>query len=100
MCEQVGDNVLLQNTKKLSRKGSKYEQSWKGPYEIAERAGKGRYYVRKQNDAICKTLYNATRLKPFHQRQELSQPSVPSGISPLFVGKEHYVYFTKGMLVH
>ena len=50
ICEQVGDNVLLQNTKKLSRKGSKYEQSWRGPYEIAERAGKGRYYVRKQNE--------------------------------------------------
>ena len=85
MCEQVGDNVLLQNTKKLSRKGSKYEQSWKGPYEIAERAGKGKYYVRKQNDsAIFKTLYSATRLKPFLQRQEFSQPSVSSGISNFF----------------
>jgi hypothetical protein len=29
-----GDKVLLFNARKSSRKGSKMEKSWKGPYEV------------------------------------------------------------------
>ena len=56
--------------RKLSRKGGKYEQNWSGPYEIAEKAGKGTFYLRRQGcSKVFKTLYNSTRLKPFHERQ-------------------------------
>ena len=56
--------------RKLSRKGGKYEQNWSGPYEVAEKAGKGTYYLRRQGSITAsKILYNSTRLKPFHERQ-------------------------------
>lgn len=57
--------------RKLSRKGSKCEASYSGPYVIVENAGKGSYYVRRQGDSkVCKTRYNSTRLKAYHQRPE------------------------------
>ena len=37
---EVGAAVLLKNSKKLSRKGSKLEPNWTGPYHIYEAAGK------------------------------------------------------------
>ena len=38
---QVGELVLVKNSKKLSRKGSKMEPNWHGPYRIHEVLGKG-----------------------------------------------------------
>lgn len=55
--------------KKLSRKGSKMEQNWQGPYEIAEKVGDGNYYLRRKGKKTTgKTMYNSSRLKPFRER--------------------------------
>ncbi len=41
---KVGTLVLLRNSKKLSRNGSKMEQNWLGPYRILEIGKKNTYY--------------------------------------------------------
>ena len=40
---KVGAHVLVKNCKKLSRKGSKLEPNWAGPYTIHEVMGKGTF---------------------------------------------------------
>ena len=60
---QVGRLVLLKNCKKLSRKGSKLEQNWTGPYKIHEVLGKGTFRLSNSKDStkVLKTVYNMTR---------------------------------------
>ncbi len=73
---KVGAMVLLKNSKKLSKKGSKMEQNWKGPYQINEVKTKGTFRlceVDKKNPRVLKQLVNITRLKLFHT-QEKSPP--------------------------
>ena len=41
----VGALVLVRNSRKLSRKGSKLEPNWSGPYVIHEDLQKGTYTV-------------------------------------------------------
>lgn len=68
---EVGTLVLLKNSKKLSRKGSKMEQNWTGPYRIHEVTGKNTFRLsccRGSEEKILKTLVNITRLKLYHER--------------------------------
>jgi hypothetical protein len=66
----VGAAVLLKNSKKLSRKGSKMEPNWTGPYHIHEATGKNTYKLCRfkgtNKEKVLKTLVNVTRLKLYH----------------------------------
>lgn len=65
---RVGALVLVRNSKKLSRKGSKMEQNWSGPYHINEIVGKGTYRLRNREDnGVLRTLFNIARLKLYHE---------------------------------
>ena len=65
----VGTLVLLRNSKKLSRKGSKMEQNWLGPYRIIENVKKNTYRLCSRNDnkKVLRTLVNMSRLKIYHE---------------------------------
>ena len=62
---KVGILVWVKNSKKLSRKGSKLEKNWLGPYRICEVIGKGTFRLCNRNDCstVLATTYNMTRLK-------------------------------------
>lgn len=70
---EVGALVLLKNSKKLSRKGSKLEPNWTGPYKIHEVNGKGTYRLctTKSPERILTSIYNISRLKLYHERKVL-----------------------------
>ena len=70
---KVGQMVLLQNKKKLSRKGDKMAPNWTGPYEVAECVGNNCYRLRKSDGSKqeFKSLFNSTRLKLFENRGNL-----------------------------
>ncbi|XP_053385075.1 uncharacterized protein LOC128550298 [Mercenaria mercenaria] len=42
---KVGDQVLVHNTRKVTRKGGKLDVKWKGPYHITKASGKGTYFL-------------------------------------------------------
>ena len=67
---KVGTLVLLKNSKKLSKKGSKMEPNWIGPYLIHEVLSKGTYRLSKPNPPfqVLAQKYNMTRLKIFYQK--------------------------------
>lgn len=67
-----GTLVLLKNSRKLSRKGSKLEPNWTGPYRISEVAGKGTFKLCDPNDhkKIMRSLYNMTRQKLYQKRED------------------------------
>ena len=64
---KVGAFVLVKNSRKLSRKGSKLEQNWMGPYKIDEVVGKGTFRLSDKTKVLA-SLYNMTRLKLYHER--------------------------------
>ena len=70
-CYKVGALVLVKNARKLTRKGSKLEPNWTGPYQIAEVVGRGTFRLCHQDDntKLLSTLYNMTRLKIYHKRE-------------------------------
>lgn len=49
---QIGDNVLLHNSRKLSRKGGKLEKLWSGPYTVEAINKKGTYTLQGLKCAI------------------------------------------------
>ena len=61
---KAGTLVLIKNSKKLSKKGSKMEPNWTGPY-IHEVLSKGTYRLSKPNPPfkVQARKYNMTRLK-------------------------------------
>ena len=67
---KVGTLVLLKNSKKLSKKGSKMEPNWTCPYLIHEVLSKGTYRLSKPNSPfqVLAQKYNMTRLKIFYQK--------------------------------
>ena len=71
---KVGQLVLLQNKKKLSRKGDKMASNWTGPYEVAECVGDNCYRLRKSDGKKeeLKSMFNSTRLKLFKERGNLN----------------------------
>ena len=62
--------VLINNSKKLSKKGSKMQPNWTGPYLIHEVLSKGTYRLSKPNPPfqVLAQKYNMTRLKIFYQK--------------------------------
>ena len=62
---KVGTLVLLKNSKKLSRKGSKLEPNWTGPYRINEVLKKGTFRLCSANNTsnVLSSTYNMARLK-------------------------------------
>ena len=70
---KAGQMVLLQNKKKLSRKGDKLASNWTGPYEVAECVGNNCYRLRKSDESKqeFKSLFNSTRPKLFENRGNL-----------------------------
>ena len=55
---EIGDLVLVHNTRKTTRKGGKLEKKWNGPYEIREVMQKGTYRLNGLKNAV-----NGSRLK-------------------------------------
>ncbi len=78
---RVGKLVLVRNCKKLSRKGSKMEPNWSGPYRIHEVLSKGTFKLSNVQDSkkVLAQVYNMTRLKLYHQRD--CEDASPSDIS-------------------
>ena len=67
---KVGAQVTLLNSKKLSRKGSKLEPTWIGPYSIHEVLPKGTYRLLNQESGkVLAQKINMTRLKLYHVPQ-------------------------------
>ena len=62
---------------KLSRKGSKMEPNWHGPYRIHEVLGKGTFKLCNVDDSnkVLAQIYNMTRLKLYHQCDEDAPPA-------------------------
>ena len=66
---KVGAAVLLLNSKKLSRKDSKLEQNWIGPYHIHEVLSKGTYRLcNPENGNVLAQKVNMTRLKLYYYK--------------------------------
>ena len=66
---KVGAVVLLRNSKKLTKKGSKMEPNWIGPYVVHEVLSKGTCrlsQVKKPNKVLAQK-FNISRLKLYHQ---------------------------------
>lgn len=67
---KVGASVLMLNSKKLSRKGSKLEPNWIGPYSIHEVLPKGTYRLcNPETGKVLAQKINMTRLKLWHTRK-------------------------------
>ncbi len=68
---KVGSLVLVRNSKKLSRKGSKLEPNWTGPYKICEVCSKGTFKLchRDNKENKLASLYNISRLKLYRERK-------------------------------
>ena len=83
---KIGTLVLLKNSKKLTRKGSKLEPNWTGPYRIKEVLSKGTFRLCNANDSekILTSLYNMTRLKSYYDAESSSATKQASGISPSY----------------
>ena len=87
----VGAAVLLKNSKKLSRKGSKMEPNWTGPYHIHEGTGKNTYKLCRfkgtNKEKVLKTRVNVTRLKLYHcTEQEVGKQNFFSAQSIMYAG--------------
>ena len=69
---KVGIQVLIRNSKKLSRKGSKMEPNWTGPYKICQILKKNTFRLCYVNDCNkkLKQVYNMTRLKIYYPISE------------------------------
>ena len=66
---KVGAVVLLRNSKKLTKKGSKMEPNWIGPYVVHEVLSKGtcRLSQVKKPNKVWAQKFNISRLKLYHQ---------------------------------
>ena len=69
---KVGSSVLVRNSKKVSRKGSKLEQNWLGPYVIHEVLSKGTFLLRNSNNhsKVLAQKYNMARLKLYYHNED------------------------------
>ena len=68
---KIGTLVMIQNSKKLTRKGSKLEHNWSKPYKIAEILSKDTVkLVETDNSKALKQIYNVSRLKLYHERSD------------------------------
>ena len=62
--------VLLRNSQRDGRKGSKLQQRWLGPYKVQESVGKGVYkLLNPSTGKALKKVVNVCRLKPYYSRK-------------------------------
>ena len=98
-----GDEVLLLNMRKKSRKGGRMEPDYSGPYLIQELLGKT-VSLKTMEGVILKTKYNTSHLKPYKRsrvRVEEAGPGLSLEETPtctmnaqresviMYVGKRH-----------
>jgi hypothetical protein len=65
---QVGDKVLRYNARKVSRKGSKMETNWLGPYIVHNINEKGVTTLVNERNQKLASKYNVKHLKLFRER--------------------------------
>jgi hypothetical protein len=63
----IGDQVLRRNMVKLSRKGSRLETDWLGPYTVTGLHKRGTVYLAKDGKDL-KSRDNQQQLKPYLKR--------------------------------
>lgn len=80
---KVGSLVLVKNSRKLSRKGSKMNPNWLGPYRIHQILNKGTFRLSQAEDdtKILTQVYNMTRLKLYYKRDTASESKVTDSSS-------------------
>ncbi|XDV48459.1 hypothetical protein PO909_017866 [Leuciscus waleckii] len=76
----VGDEVLLMNTRKCGRKGGRIEPDFSGPYIIERLSGK-LVTLNKPGGITLKTKYSIGHIKPYRRSQTGKVPDECSGIS-------------------
>lgn len=64
-----GDEVLLYNARKRTRKGARMEPDYSGPYVIRELVGKTAVLMTAKGN-ILKTKHSVSHLKPYKRRSE------------------------------
>ena len=63
---QAGALVLLQNSKRDTKKGDKMQQKWLGPYTVVASLGNGLYRIQnKATERILKRAVHCARLKEY-----------------------------------
>ena len=74
---EVGDKVLLRNSRDDARKGGKLQAPWgKGTYTIAECLPKNLYRLKNEQGNELSKKYNSARLKPYVMNEKVnSQPT-------------------------
>lgn len=66
---QIGDHVLLCNSKRADRKGGKSVDPWSGPYDIYMEVGKGLYPLKNpKSSQVLKKKSNACNMKHYRAR--------------------------------
>jgi len=60
-----GTKVLVENTKKLQRKGGKLEARFLGPYTVYSSTGKGLCVLATNQGVLLQRKYNMKRLKVY-----------------------------------
>jgi len=84
---KVGDQVLVENSRKKSRKGDKLAQPFLGPkcggtYTVAEVLSKGVVKLKATNTGeVVTTLYNTAKLKRYNARDPVPDPPEPQDTS-------------------
>jgi len=62
-----GDDVMVFNARKFTRKGSKMKKTWKGPYKVINISEKGVVTLKKEGVPL-KVKYNIKLLKKYVKR--------------------------------
>ena len=81
---KVGAVVLLRNSKKLTKKGSKMEPNWIGPYQVLSK-GTCRLSQAKKPNKVLAQKFNISQLKLYHQ----------NGFMIIFCASKSYLHSTK-----
>ncbi|KAK3105087.1 hypothetical protein FSP39_016983 [Pinctada imbricata] len=68
---RVGQKVIRYNVRKASRKGSKMEKRWMGPYIVEDITPKGVATLKSLDDRTLKVKYNVKQLKVFKARSDV-----------------------------
>ncbi|KAK3585320.1 hypothetical protein CHS0354_040269 [Potamilus streckersoni] len=80
---KMGDQVLLHNSRKLTRKGGKLNLLWSGPYTIQEVLKLGCYRLNGQSVAV-----NGCRLKEYKFKHETNQDTDQRSSSMAYTGEK------------
>jgi hypothetical protein len=70
----VGDKVLVFNSRKANRKGSKLEKDWLGPYVLKDMTPKGVASLSNISGKDIKTKQNVKNIKKYIHRKKQDDP--------------------------